>query len=174
MPRRPDPTEYAPYYETYIRLVQDEGDLAELLARQLDETLAVYRDITAERAAFRYAPGKWSMKQVIGHVVDAERVFQYRAFSIARGERQSLPGFDQDPYVEAGAFDARGWQSLLEELKAVRAASVTLFRHLGEAAIDRQGIANSTPITVRALGYIIAGHERHHLAQLKERYQVGR
>lgn len=173
MPRRPDPTEYAPYYETYVRLVQEEGDLGELLARQLDETLAIYRSVSEERSAFRYAPGKWSVKQVLGHVIDAERVFQFRALAFARGERQPLPGFEQDDYVKAAGFDGRSWKSLLEELKAVRASSVLLFKSLDEAALEREGVASSNPVSVRALGYIIAGHERHHLAQLKERYQVG-
>jgi hypothetical protein len=174
MPRRPDPTEYAPYFERYVHLVTEEEAIGELLARQLDETLAVYRTVTEERAGWRYAPGKWTIKEVLGHVADTERVFQYRAFAIARGEQQSLPGFDQDPYVVAANFTARSWTSLIEELKAVRGSSVVLFRHLDETAIDRLGVANDTPVTVRALGYMIAGHERHHLAQLKERYGVGR
>ncbi|HEY8548781.1 MAG TPA: DinB family protein [Vicinamibacterales bacterium] len=170
MARRPDATEYAPFYEKYVRLVDEEADLGELLARQLDDTLAFYRDIPESRLHARYAPGKWTVSEVLGHVSDAERVFQYRALCIARGEQQNLPGFDQDEYMAAAPFDRRTWASLLEELKTVRAASVSLFRSFDEAALDRRGVANGNPITVRALGYIIAGHERHHLAVLKEKY----
>ncbi len=169
MIRRPAPTEYAPYYDTYVRLVE-EADIAELLARQIDETVAVYRDVTEAQANHRYAAGKWSVKEMLGHVSDTERVFQFRAFCFARGDAGPLPGFEQDDYVRVARADARPWTGLIDELKTVRAASVALFRSLDAAALDRRGVANDNPVTVRALGYIIAGHERHHLAILKERY----
>jgi DinB superfamily len=169
MSKSPDASEYAPYYAKYVALVP-EGDIAETLARQIDETLVVYRDISDDQAKFRYEPGKWSVKAMLGHVSDSERVFQYRALSIARGERQSLPGFDQDDYAREAGSDERPWSGLVEELKAVRAASVALFRSLADEALDRRGIANNVEVSVRALGYIIAGHERHHLNILRERY----
>lgn len=169
MVRRPAPTEYAPYYETYVRLVED-ADIAELLARQIDETVTFYREMTEARANHRYAAGKWSAKELLGHVSDTERVFQFRAFCFARGDAGPLPGFEQDDYARVAGAGSRPWTGLIDELKTVRAASVSLFRSLDDAALERRGVANNNPVTVRALGYIIAGHERHHLAVLKERY----
>jgi uncharacterized damage-inducible protein DinB len=169
MSRRPAPTDYGAYYETYIRLVPD-GDVAETLARQIDESLASYRAISDEQSRFRYAPDKWTIKQVLGHVSDAERVFAYRAMAIARGETTPLPSFDQDVYMAGADFDDRTWSSLVDELKTVREASISLFRSLGETVQDRRGIASEKEITPRALGFIIAGHERHHLSVLKAQY----
>lgn len=169
MAGRPAQTDYAPYYETYVKLVPD-GEVGEALARQLDESLAVYRSVSEEQSRFRYAPDKWTLKQALGHVCDAERVFAYRALAFSRGEPAPLPSFDQDIYVAGADFDARTWASLIEELKAVRAASVSLFKNLTEAAQDRRGIASNNEVTPRALGFISLGHERHHLAILKTRY----
>jgi hypothetical protein len=168
-PRRPSPGDYAPHYETYIGLVED-GDLPELLARQAAATLPWYRSLSAARAATSYAPGKWTIASVLGHVIDFERVMQYRALGIARGDQASFPGFDQDPYAEAAAADRRPWASLIDELACVRESSIHLFRHLDDAALDRVGRANGTPATARALGYAMAGHERYHVAILKARY----
>ena len=169
MPGRPSANDYAPYYETYIRLVPD-GDVAEMLAQQIDESLASYRAISEEQAHFRYAPGKWTIKQVLGHVMDAERVFAYRALAIARGDTTPLPSFDQDGLHRRRHFDERPWTGLIDELKTVRAASIALFRHLSDAVQDRRGTASDNPVTPRALGFMIAGHERHHLSLLKTRY----
>jgi hypothetical protein len=169
MTGRPEPTEYAAYYEKYISLVP-EGDLGEMLARQIDESLTVYRGVSEEQSRFRYEPGKWSIKQALGHVADTERVFAYRAFAFARGEKATLASFEQDEYAALADSDARTWTSLIEELKSVRAGSVSLFRSLSDEALMRQGIASNNPVTVRALGFMIAGHERYHLSILKERY----
>lgn len=167
--RRPARTDYAAHYETYIRLVED-GDLPDLLARQAADTLPWYRGLSPAQAASTYAAGKWTIASVLGHVIDFERVMQARALGIARGDRASFPNFDQDPYAEAAHADRRPWASLIDELACVRASSIHLFRHLDDAALDRIGRANDKPVTARALGYAIAGHERYHVAILKARY----
>jgi hypothetical protein len=156
-----------------VRLVPD-GDVAETLARQFDDSLRVYRGISSEQSRFQYEPGKWTIRQVLGHISDAERVFQYRAVAFARGETQPLPGFDQDVWMKGVDFDGRGWDSLIEEFSHVRASTIALFRGLEEATLDRRGIASDNPVSVRALGFIAAGHERHHLDILQNRYFASR
>jgi hypothetical protein len=169
MARRPATSEYPPFFDTYVRLVE-EADLGELMARQIDETMTYYRGLTEAQTIHRYAPDKWSVKQVLGHLADTERVMQYRALGVARGDQSSFPSFEQDDYVATANADARAWASLLDDLKAVRQSSVQLFRALDDGALDRVGKVNQKPISARALGYIIVGHERHHLAILKDRY----
>jgi hypothetical protein len=166
---RPDPSEYAPSFARYVARVP-EGDVRALLPRQIERTLAVLRDLSEDEAAFRYAPGKWSVKEVVGHVADGERIMVYRALCFARGEAQELPGFDEDPYVAAAAFDRRTLADLAAELGAVRAASVAFFQGLAPDHFLREGVANRNRCTVRALAYIIAGHELHHVTVLQERY----
>jgi hypothetical protein len=167
--RRPARTDYAAHYDTYIRLVVD-GDLPELLARQMARTLPWYRGVPPERAAAAYAPGKWTVAEVLGHVIDFERVMHARALGIARGDQASFPGFAQDPYAAVSGVERRSWASLVDELTCVRESSIHLFRHLDDAALDRLGRVHGKPMTARALGYAIAGHERYHLAILKDRY----
>lgn len=166
---RPGTDEYAPYYGTYIGKVP-EGDLRALLATQLGETLALIRSIPEARGVHRYAPDKWSIKEVIGHLSDSERIFAYRALRIGRGDTTPLPGFEQNDYVPTGRFDARTLRDLADELAAVRQATIQLFAHLDEAALERRGTASGKPVSVRALAYIIAGHERHHVGIIKTRY----
>ncbi|MGH9942237.1 MAG: DinB family protein [Pyrinomonadaceae bacterium] len=166
---RPEPGEYAPYYERYVSLVP-ETDLLPTLERQLAETLAVLRGVTEEQASSRYAPGKWSVKELLGHMSDTERIFAYRALRFARGDRTPLPGFEQDDYVRGGHFDSGAWAELVNEFEAVRRATLCLLRPLDEAAWSRRGVASEHEISVRALGYIIAGHERHHREILRARY----
>jgi hypothetical protein len=166
---RPATSEYAPYYDTYVRLVPD-GDIGVILAQQIDESLAVYRSVSEEQARFRYAPDKWSIKQALGHVCDAERVFSYRALAFARADPNPLPSFEQDQWIPYADSDQRTWASLIDELKAVRSATVALFRSLNDAALLREGTASGKAVSVRALGFIAAGHERHHLAILQTRY----
>ena len=168
-PARPEPDEYAPYYEKYVSLVPD-ADLVETLERQGAETLALLRGLSEEQGARRYEPGKWSVKQLVGHINDGERIFAYRALAVARGERQPLPGMDQDEYMAGVDFDARTLASLADEFEAVRAATLQLLRHLSPEAWARRGTASDNEVTVRALAYIIAGHEGHHVRVLKERY----
>jgi hypothetical protein len=166
---RPEATEYAPDYGKYIDLVP-EGDLIATLIQQINDTLALLRGLSEAQAETRYEPGKWSIKEVLGHLIDSERVMSYRALRIARADETPLPGFEQDDYVRAANFDARTLANLLEEYMAVRAATVALFRNLEAAAIARRGTANNVPVTVRALAYIIAGHERHHVNVLQTKY----
>ena len=167
--QRPATDEHAPYYERYIALVPD-GDLVEMLREQQLDTMRLLRPLTDDRALFAYAPGKWTIKEVVGHLSDAERIFCYRALRFARGDAQPLTGFDENSYVPAGRFNDRRIADLLDEFEAVRAATVHLFRHLDEDALTRRGPANNQPISVRALGYVVAGHERHHVKLLRERY----
>ena len=166
---RPEAAEYPESFEGYVSLVP-EGDLIETLRHQLGETLALLSRFTEERAGEGYAPGKWSVKELTGHVSDGERVFAYRALSIARGDTQSLPGMDQDVYVAHANFNARTLADLMEEFKHVRASTLDLLGHLDEEAWQRHGVANENPVTVRALAHIIAGHEAHHAGVLRERY----
>ena len=171
MPRfdRPTDDEYAPYYARYLAAVPA-GDLLALLERQGAEAAAFLRGLEPARWTYRYAPGKWSIAEVIGHVCDTERIFTYRALRFARADATPLPGFEQDDYVPVGRFDARADASLVAELEAVRQASLTLFRGLPDDAPLRRGVANGVEFSVRALAYVIAGHERHHLGVLRERY----
>lgn len=168
-PARPESNEYAPYYEKYVSLVPD-ADLVETLERQGAETLALLRGLDEGRGGHRYEPGKWSVRQLVGHVNDAERIFSYRALAIARGDRAPLPGMEQDEWMAGVDFDARTLASLADEFEAVRAATVQLLRHLSPEAWSRRGTASDNEVTVRALAYIIAGHEAHHVRVLRERY----
>ena len=168
---RPAAVEYAPYYGRYIDKVP-EGDLLGTLEDQARETQTLLAGLSDAKALHRYAPGKWSVKEVIGHVTDAERVFSYRALRFARADSTPLPGFDENAWVPPGNFDARALKDLAAELDAVRRATIALFRGLDPAALARGGTASDNPVSVRAIAWIIAGHERHHVALLHERYHV--
>jgi uncharacterized damage-inducible protein DinB len=169
MTRRPESTEYAPYYGKYVMLVPD-GDLTATLSRQLDTTLALLSSLSEQQAEFSYAPGKWSIKEVVGHLMDGERVFAYRALRIGRDDKTPLPGFEQDDYVASADFNERTVSSLLEEFTAVRQATVQLFKNFAEKEWQRRGTANGQEITPLALGYIVAGHELHHMDVVRTRY----
>jgi len=166
---RPAEDEYSPYYAGYIARVPD-GDLCATLAAQLADTHALVHAIPEARGTHRYAPGKWSIKEVLGHVIDTERIMSYRALRIARGDTTPLPGYEQDDYVPAGGFDRRTLQDLRDELAAVRQATIHLLRHLDPIALARRGTASGKPVSARALAYIIAGHERHHVEILTAKY----
>lgn len=168
-PARPAAGEYADFYASYVARVPD-GDVRVHLAQQLPETLAYIKSRGDAWAMSRYAPGKWSVKEVIGHLADAERVFSYRALRIARGDQTPLPGFDENAWVPMSSADSRSVSDLLAEFAAVRASTLALVTSFDHAAWARTGIASGKSISVRAIGYIAAGHERHHLAILKERY----
>jgi hypothetical protein len=170
---RPAADEHAPYYGRYIEQVPG-ADARAALAAQIEATLEALAPLDEARALHRYAPGKWSVKQVVGHLSDAERVFAYRALRIGRGDATPLPGFDENVYAASGGFDARPLAALLDELRVVRAGTLALFAGFEPAALERRGTANGTPVSVRALAWIVAGHERHHLGVLHERYGVGR
>jgi len=165
----PEANEYAPFYARYVSLVPN-GDILLTLEGQLSETLKLLRGITESQADSRYAPGKWSIKEVVGHITDTERIFAYRALRFARNDQTPLPGFEQDDYVRYAAFDKYRLSDLTREFELVRQANLLLFRNLDEAAWHRRGTASEREISVRALAYIIAGHELHHVGILKERY----
>ncbi|HKO14669.1 MAG TPA: DinB family protein [Gemmatimonadaceae bacterium] len=166
---RPRSDEHAEFYGAYVALVPD-GDLVELLREQQQETVRLVRDLSDADAMRAYAPGKWTVKEVIGHLSDAERIFAYRALRFARGDARELAGFDETAYVPAGRFNTRRIADLLDEFQAIRTATVHLLRHLRPEELARRGTANGYAITVRAIAYVIAGHERHHAAILRERY----
>jgi uncharacterized damage-inducible protein DinB len=167
--QRPETGEHDPYYQKYIARVPD-GDFVEILARQADETLGILRELPDNAADQAYAAGKWSIKEVIGHLCDSERIFGYRLLRIGRGDQTPMEGFDENAYTPAGEFGARTLASMLEEFAAVRAATITLIAGLPNDGWSKSGIANNTPISARALAYIIAGHELHHREILLTRY----
>jgi hypothetical protein len=169
---RPVKTEYDPYYHRYISLVPEE-DVLIALDQQLSETLLLLRSLSEQHGTFRYEPQKWSVKEVLGHMIDTERIMSYRALCIARKEPNSLPGFEQDDYVKNGSFDNRSVSNLGREFEQVRRSTISLFRNLEPEAWQRRGKANNVQVSVRALAYIIAGHELHHKAILKDRYGLG-
>ncbi len=169
---RPAADEYFDYYGKYIALVPD-GDLLATLEQQNADTAALLASVTPARADFAYGPGKWTIKEVVGHLCDAERVFAYRAMRFGRADATALASFDENTYVPAGKFGERTLTDLVEEFRAIRAGTLHLARHFDAEALGRQGTASGHPISVRALLYIIAGHERHHVTLLKERYLAG-
>jgi hypothetical protein len=165
----PDRTEAGDYFFGYINQVPP-GDILAILEAQLPETLALLQGISDERSLRRYAPGKWSIREVAGHLSDCERLFTFRAFWFARGLGEPLPSFDQEIAARhAGAHD-RAWSSLIDEFRAVRLSSLALFHSLQADAWLRRGVASGNPFTVRALAYVAAGHVVHHASILRERY----
>ena len=166
---QPQTNEYAPYYEKYVSLVP-EGDVVTTLSRQLDDTLSFLRGLTEAQGNSRYAPGKWSIKELVGHIIDTERIVAHRAFRFARNDQTPLPGFEQDDYVRVGNFDNRRLSDLADEFEQVRRATLSLLRSLDDDAWLRRGAANETEVSVRALAYILAGHETHHMQIVRERY----
>lgn len=169
---RPAKSEYDPYYGKYISLVP-EMDVLTAMEQQLQETQALLRGVSPEHALFRYEPDKWSVKELVGHVNDTERIFSYRALRIARADRTPLAGFEQNDYIQPGGFDKRSIASLSIEFEYIRRATISLFRNLDADAWERRGIASNAEVSVRALAYIIAGHELHHRKILRERYGLG-
>ena len=166
---RPAETEYAPYYQHYIDQV-NETDVMSVLRSEVDDLDVLLNRLPAEKETYAYAEGKWTIRQVIGHLIDGERVFGYRAFCIARGEQQNLPGFEQDDYLQTAPYHHIELEDLLSEMRLVRLSNIAMFRTLDEEAWNRTGTANNNSITVRALAFIMAGHLRHHMKVLRERY----
>jgi len=166
---RPKPGEYDPYFDRYISLIPG-NDLLATLEKQFSKTVALLAGHSEEDGSLRYAPNKWTVKEVVGHVIDTERIMTYRALRIARNDRTPLAGFEQDDYVRNGPFADVQLAGLIEEFRVVRAATLAFFRHLRTGDWTRRGIANQKEISVRALAYIIAGHELHHRHLLEERY----
>jgi hypothetical protein len=169
---RPVAGDHLPYYDQYIRLVPD-GDVVEILVSQIDETAAFLAPLTAEQAQWRPAPGEWNAVEIVGHLADTERVFSYRALRIARADPTPLSGVDFEQYVAAADFAGRSLADVLEEFVAVRRATVAFFRSLDRAAWGRKGVADGNGISVRSIAYILAGHELHHLADLRRYHGTG-
>jgi uncharacterized damage-inducible protein DinB len=166
---RPNTDEFYEFYAGYVAKVPD-GNLISLLREQAVETVTMLQDLTPQQANYAYQPGKWTIKEVVGHISDAERIFAYRALRIARRDETPLSPFDENAYVANADFGKRTLPDLLEELQVVRASTIHLAKHMDADALARRGTASGHAITVRALFYIIAGHERHHADLLRERY----
>jgi hypothetical protein len=166
---RPKSGEYNPYYDRYISLIPG-SDILATLAAELSKTVALLSDRSESDGDLRYAPGKWSVKEALGHMIDTERIMSYRALRFARNDRTPIEGFEQDDYVRGGPYAGLRLSDLVEEFKTVRAATLSFFRNLRPEDWSRPGLANNNEITVRALAYVIAGHELHHRHILEERY----
>jgi hypothetical protein len=166
---RPSSSEAAPYYFNYINRVTGD-DILNALQSQMDETLPFLRSISEEKSLYRYALEKWSIRQMWGHVNDAERLFLFRAVWFARGHESALPSFEQDIAVTSAKSDDVPWSRHVEEFREIRLATVSFFRNLPEEAWGRSGVASGNPVTVRACAYIVAGHVTHHAAVLREKY----
>jgi hypothetical protein len=166
---RPSPTEAAPYYFTYINQVDGDNPLA-TIESQLDESLVFFSTISEEKSKHRYAPDKWSVRQVLNHLTDTERAFAFRALWFARGFEPPLPSYDQDIAANGSGADAVAWSAHVEEFRRVRLATISLFKNMPGEAWTRTGIASEKRFTVRAMAFIVAGHVTHHVRILRERY----
>jgi len=162
-------SEYNPFYQTYV-MALGEVELIEELKRGKSTFLSLFEEIPEEKLNYAYAEGKWSLAEALVHMIDTERIFQYRALCIARNDKTPLPGFDQDTYVPYSNADNRSKSDLIEEYKAVRDSTISLFDSFDEEAIKRIGVASGSKMSVRALGFIICGHQAHHVRILRERY----
>jgi uncharacterized damage-inducible protein DinB len=167
--KKPGADEAAEFHDTYLKLVP-EGDIVGTLAAQLESSLPFYRGISEEKSLHRYSQGKWSIRQVLNHISDTERVMLFRAYWFARSFDSALPGMDQDVAAAAAHADDFSWESHIGEFRTVRAATLSLLRNLPEAAWSARGMASGNPVSTRALVHIIAGHQLHHEAILRERY----
>jgi uncharacterized damage-inducible protein DinB len=167
--KRPEPTEYAEFYANYVSKVPG-ADILSVLESQRLQMLQLFAGRSERDGSFRYAPGKWTVKEVLGHITDTERIFTYRALRIARGDQTPLPGFEQDDFVKNGNFSERRLAGLAEEFALVRSASLALFRSFPKEAWARRGVASQKEVTVHALAFITAGHQIHHRIILEERY----
>ena len=171
MIHKPQPDEFVPFYNTYISKVPD-VDVLELLTKLKDSSYALFSNLSDEQANYAYGEGKWTVKEALGHMIDTERTFAYRLFCFSRNF-VDLPGFDQDIYVNNANFNSRTIQSLAAEFKATRESNIYMIGSLTEEQQVRKGIASGNPATVRALVYMLAGHELHHLGLFKEKYNIG-
>ena len=166
---KPQPDEAAPYYSGYINLVPD-GDIVGVLENQLEVTSAFLSGISEEKSLERYGPGKWSLRELLSHVNDTERVFTFRALWFARGFTDPLPSFDQETAVKGAGADEVSWANLVAEFRLIRQSTIALFRELPDEAWERRGIASDNPVTVNALAFITAGHAIHHMNVIRDRY----
>ena len=166
--KRPLEGDYAAFYAGYMKNVPD--NVIKALEEQLHSTNSFLKAIPQDKIDFRYAEGKWNIKEIVGHLIDNERIMVYRALSISRNEKQFLPPFEQDDYVRESNYSKRDYTDLVDELRKVRESNLPMFKSFSEEILDRRGVANNTEVTVRAILFIIAGHEIHHINIIKERY----
>lgn len=167
---KPLPGEYAPYAFQYIGLLPDDGEVLKHMLANFDTLKEMLDPLTHEELLHRYAPGKWSIKEVLAHMIDCERIFQYRALRIARNDKTPLPPFEENDYAPQSFADERGYEDIMDEYEAVRMSTLTLFHGLTDVAATRSTMVNNQEVTVRAIAYMIAGHELHHINILRERY----
>ena len=168
---RPTENEYASFYQSYVSHAT-EDDILPAMRSQIDALDVLLDGVTPERETYAYGEGKWTIRQIVGHLIDGERVFGYRALCIARGETQNLPGFDENAYMPNAPYEHIELEDLLSEFRLVRLSNIAMFRTLDETAWTRMGMANDAPVSVRALAYVMVGHTRHHMGVLRERYQI--
>ena len=171
-PGRPEPGEYAEFFGKYIALTQSISDPIAALELQLDEVPTLFHPLDAAKQAYRYAPGKWSLKELVNHITDTERIFAYRAMRIARNDKTALPGFDQDPFIEGSEADRVEWDALLNEFELVRKSSIQMLRNLPGAAWTRVGTVSGNAMSVRAMALVMHGHVAHHIGIVRQRYLV--
>ncbi|UVI29415.1 DinB family protein [Paenibacillus spongiae] len=171
MKRIPETKEYPPYFETYVRLVP-EGDIMQILKSQFEATVSFLSALSEQQGSYRYAEGKWSIKEVIGHVTDNERVWNYRLLRIARNNAKEFSGYEEDVFAAHATFDDWPIAEVIQDYSAVRQSTLTLLQGLPESAWIREGVLYHHPLTARAAAYVIAGHELHHVNVIKDRYQA--
>jgi len=167
--KKPEVNEYALYYQRYIDLITTD-DIFSVFKQQAEEIVALFTTLSEEQASFRYAEGKWTIKEVLGHIVDSERIFGYRVLAISRGEKNPLPGFAENEYVRNGKYENRSLQSLLAEYSQLSSANLELFKSLDEEMLSQKGTASGKEVTARAILFVTIGHEKHHLEIIKSRY----
>lgn len=167
--QKPNVTEYAPYYQRYIDLIPTD-DVLSFYKLQADEIVALFTNLSEEQASFSYAEGKWTIKEVLAHIVDSERIFGYRVLAISRGDKNLLPGFDENEYVSKGKYENRSLKSLLSEYSHLSSANFELFKSLDEEMLSQKGTASGKEVTARAILFVTIGHEKHHLEIIKSRY----
>lgn len=167
---KPQQGEYAPYAEMYIKLLPDDGLLIKHLEKNFKKTKSFILSIPRNKLEYRYAPGKWNIKEILVHIIDDERIYAYRALRIARNDKTPLPGFEQDDYIPYSRANERNLRDIFEEFETVRKATISLFKSFNEEDFLRTGFANNHSVSVRALAYHLAGHELHHMNIIKERY----
>lgn len=169
----PAPEEYAPFYADYVQRGQARGDVLAALPKQIDEIRAALGGLTDEQALYKFGPAEWSIKEVVGHLNDVERVFSYRLLRIARGDGTPLPGFEQEDYIRAADYDRVPLAELLQEFESLRRANILMVSHLDDEAVGRLGTASGAIVSVRALIYMLVGHVEHHMACIHEKYLPG-
>lgn len=170
MSQRPTKEEYAESNEKYLKLVPEQGEFSDVLLELSETVFALFEGLTEEQAAYRYAPGKWSLKQLLGHLTDSDRIMAYRVLRLSRGDETPLPGYDENDFVNAADFDSYSLEELIRQFKATRQSTLALFGAIPEKAWTRKGNTNGHPISARAQASLLIGHELHHLNIIKERY----